>query len=164
MTHAAARTRSAIGRASRNKGHRGERDLANFLKQWWPDAERRAETGFRTSNRVSADLGDIRNTPLLAWQLKCIDNLSDREIDNILNETQDQAVAAGADFGIFVQRRPGKSDPGKWWAYLRVSDLAYLATMPIGVVRLGGLDAHVRLLLTDVVALLVRAGYGDAPR
>lgn len=33
------------GAHSRNKGARAERDLAKFLRQWWPKAERAVRTG-----------------------------------------------------------------------------------------------------------------------
>lgn len=75
-------------------------------------------------------------------------------------------MAAGADYGVLVQRRDGKSDPGDWWAWLPAGDLAALveAARTPDVVRAAD-PRHampVRLELADLLPLLHAAGFGEA--
>lgn len=75
-------------------------------------------------------------------------------------------MAAGADYGVLVQRRDGKSDPGDWWAWLPAGDLAALidAARTPDVLRAAD-PRHVmpvRLELADLLPLLRAAGYGEA--
>lgn len=154
-------TTSEIGRAARRKGIQAERDLAKYLRVWWPGAERKVDTGWRVKGgRASADHGDIRGTSGLVWQMKYLADMTDLDIERALSAAEDQAVAAGADYGVLVQRRPGKSDPGRWWAWLRVGDVCHLASHR-KVYSKTGVDAPVRLELHDLVDLLVHAGYGQ---
>lgn len=151
--------RVARGRAARRKGHDAERDLAGWLRRWWPYAERKSDNGWRSNARESVDHGDIRGTGLIVWQVKHCKNF---RLGEYMRQTADQATAAGADYGVLVERRDRVADPGLWWAWLTVSDVAAL---------LGGLDvvprdvdretltAPVRIELRHVVALLVGAGY-----
>ncbi|WP_052371959.1 hypothetical protein [Amycolatopsis taiwanensis] len=162
-----ARTRAEIGRANREKGIRAERDVGRYLRvHGWPDAERKSDNGWRSSDRVSADLGDIRGTPGLVWQVKARGSLSTLDITGILAETTEQAVAAGADYGVVVQRRDGKSDPGVWWAWLPAADLAALIETvrnpDVAHVSDPTLAMPVRLELANLVTLLHQAGYGEA--
>ncbi|MBB5154987.1 hypothetical protein [Saccharopolyspora phatthalungensis] len=161
-----ARTRAEIGRANRDKGIRAERDVGRYLRvHGWPEAERKSDNGWRSSDRESADLGDIRGTPRLVWQVKARSDLSTLDITRILAQATEQAVAAGADYGMVVQRRDGKSDPGTWWVWLPVGDLASLVAAghenwPAVLDR--ALQAPARLELADLVPLLHAAGYGEA--
>ncbi|MBB1153474.1 hypothetical protein [Amycolatopsis dendrobii] len=155
------RTAAEIGRSNRNRGAQAERDLAKFLRAWWPRAERAVVTGWKTSDRASEDCGDIRGTPGLVWQCKAVADMSDAGIEAALVDTETQAVAAGADYGILVHRRPGKSDPARWWAYLPIGDLGQLATRDLGSpLRRSSVVIPVRLQLQHLVPLLLRAGYG----
>lgn len=158
-----AKTPAEIGKASRTKGIRAELDLARYLRNWWPQAERMVATGFRSGKHVSEDVGDIRGTPGVVWQIKAVTDISDAQIVTFLDATESQAVAAGADYGILVQRRLGKADPGNWWAWLPIGDLGQLATRDLGSpLRRSDLIIPVRLQLQHVVALLLNAGYGQA--
>ncbi|MFK0249254.1 hypothetical protein ACIQUM_31535 [Amycolatopsis azurea] len=83
----------------------------------------------------------------------------------ILGQTTGQAVAAGADYGVLVQRRDGKSDPGDWWVWLPAGDLAALieTSRDPEIVRVAD-PRHtmpVRLELADLLPLLHAAGYGE---
>lgn len=156
-------TRQQIGATNRRKAAKSERDLAAYLRaNGWPNAERKADPGWKTHNRESADHGDIRGTPHLAWQLKYVTGMTDREIAQAMDDAATQAVAAGADYGIMVQRRSGKADPADWWAWLPISDMSPLiiaATtdyMPPNPVR----DIPVRVTIRGMVHLLHHAGYG----
>lgn len=145
--------------AERAKGVRAEQDLARYLRTWWPSAERKADNGWRSGARESADHGDIRGTGPIVWQVK---HRRDFRLDSFMGQTAGQTMAAGADYGVLVERRDRVGDPGRWWAWLTVADLASL---------MGGLDivprhidrtalvAPVRTELRHVVALLVAAGY-----
>ena len=153
---------ATIGRAAREKGIRAELQLAKYLRTWWPGAERSVVTGFRAGDHVSADHGDIRNTPGIVWQCKYLGTMSDRQIDTALEEAQNQAFAAHADYGILIQRRQGKADPGNWWAWMHVVDFVGLATMwnynyPFDGYRV----MPVRVLLRDLMSLLERGGYTE---
>lgn len=148
---------SARGKANRNKGHDTERRLAVYLRQWWPDAARKADTGWRRGDHASADLGDIRGTPGIVWQAKYVQHLN---VDKAMSDTFTQTTAAGADYGVLVERRTGFTDPGRWWAWVTVGDIASLTCFPVVVVVSA---APVRLELSTLVALLRHAGYGQPP-
>lgn len=153
-------TPSARGKANRRKGHDTERMGAVYLRQWWPEAARKADTGWRRGDIASLDVGDIRGTPGITWQFKHVQALN---VAKAMAETANQAVAAGADYGVMVQRRPGHADPGMWWAWLTVADIGRLLVPDVlaawGVCRTT-LTAPVRLELQHVVALLLVNGYG----
>lgn len=168
MTRAATkpRSRADIGRANRDKGHRAERDLGRYLRvHGWPKAERKSDTGWTASDRESPDLGDIRGTHPLVWQVRIRDRApSSRDILDMLHATGNQAVAAGADHGILVLRREGHGNPGQWWAYVTVGDLASLIAEADGKPLPVPQQAHqrpVRLELDDLLPLLHAAGYGE---
>jgi hypothetical protein len=154
-THA---DRVARGRAARRKGHQGERDLAGYLRRWWPDAERKPDSGWRNSARESADHGDIRGTPLIVWEVK---HCRDFRLSEFMRQTAEQATAASADYGVLVERRDRVGDPGRWWAWLTVADLLLMGGLDLVPrdVDPATLAAPVRTELRHVVALLVAAGY-----
>lgn len=113
---AATRTRSEIGKANNRKGKDRERRVARYLREHgWPFAERRQRTGFATADRTRADQGDLMGTPGIVWQVK---DTAQHNIPAWLEQTEDQRLAAGAQFGVLVVRRNGKADPGQWWAWL----------------------------------------------
>lgn len=91
--------------------------------------------------------------------------MSSLDVLGVLAATAEQAVAAAADYGIVVQRRDGKSDPGAWWAWLPVGDIASLidAARNPDVLQLADptLAMPARMELGDLVPLLRRAGYGE---
>ncbi len=136
------------------------------MRTWWPEAARKADNGWRRGESVSADLGDIRGTPGIVWQCKHVAQLN---IAKAWAETVTQAVAAGADYGALVQRRPGHADPGTWWAWISVADVASLLGnvdhIPFtieGIATLANL-APVRLEVHTLVTLFRLAGYGAPP-
>ncbi|WP_394360706.1 hypothetical protein [Amycolatopsis sp. SB7-3] len=83
----------------------------------------------------------------------------------ILGQTAEQAVTAGADYGVLVQRRDGKSDPGDWWVWLPAGDLAALIETARDPEIVQVTDPRhtmpVRLELADLLPLLHAAGYGE---
>lgn len=160
----ATKSRSATARESRRKGADAERDVAAYLRRsGWPDAERKQDNGWKSGDREKPDAGDVHKTPGLAWQVKAhmYRPMSSADIEAALAATVDQAVVAGADYGVLIERREGKADPAHWWAWLPVSDLASLACADATALTGSDLTAPVRTELCHLVALLHRAGYGQ---
>ncbi|GAA1962066.1 hypothetical protein [Amycolatopsis minnesotensis] len=159
-------TRAEIGRSSNRRGKEAEQAVARWLREHgWPDAQRMVRTGWKVGDRRSRDHGDIDNTPRLAWQVKISpEDFTDSRVLVVLAATADQAVASGADYGIAIERRVGKTDPGRWWAWITAGDLYALAETArnpfVLAVPQPVLEMPVRLLLRDLVPLLHAAGYG----
>lgn len=149
------RTRKQAGAYARTKGAQAERDLAQFLRRWgWESAERVEKTGYRTAERVYADQGDVTGVPGVRFQVKYYSGSpSDAQIDEWLSQTQDQAAHAGERLGVLVVRRHGKTDPGRWWAWLTVSGLAEIMDSPNQGFR------PVCMRLEDLAAVLVEMMY-----
>lgn len=159
-----AKTRAEIGKAAAEKGKKTEQKVARYLAgNGWPDARRMVRTGWRSGSRSETDPGDLRGTDKLVWQVKSSSTMSDLEIRRALNATAEQAV--DADYGILVQRREGKSDVGRWWAWMPVRDLCVLTLGAETYLSVdGSLDAPVRIELGALVALLHRAGFSGEPK
>ena len=154
--------RSRLGKANRTKGHQAERDLARYLRtNGWPDAERKSDNGWRSTDRESADLGDIRGVDRLVIQVKNVAGMSDAQIAAAMTDAIHQTVAAGADLGILVERRPGKADPGLWWAWVSAWDVHQLITGPVPAHPKLVFDVPVRMQVRHLVGLLHHAGYGN---
>ncbi|QWF78734.1 hypothetical protein [Amycolatopsis sp. CA-230715] len=160
------RTRAEIGRSSNRRGKEAEQAVARWLREHgWPDAQRTVRTGWKVGDHQSRDRGDIDGTRGLCWQVKTSrDDFTDTRVLAVLAATADQAVASGADYGIAIERRAGKTDPGRWWAWMTAGDLYALAETArnpfVLAVPQPVLDVPVRLLLRDLVPLLHAAGYG----
>lgn len=145
------KTRSQLGKMSRNKGAKAERDLVTYLRTvGFGGAERAVRTGYRTSTRTAADPGDITGTPGIVWSVKdCATEQLTKWLDELDAMEGDDVVR------LLVHKRSGKADPGRWWCWMRMDQLSLL------------LDAHhycaapVRMELTEAVELLRLAGYGD---
>lgn len=154
----AAKTPSQRGRSNRNKGNQAERDLCKWLRaNGFPGAERAVRTGFRVADRASADPGDITGTPGIVWSVK--DAIVERhpewraELDAML-----QAVAPDTR-GLIVHKRRGHADPGSWWCWIPIYDLATLLPGAHGFIG----PHWFRATVAEVVDLLHGAGYGDPP-
>lgn len=94
------------------------------------------------------------------WQITGRADLDqDAVLTRRLAETEAQRVAAGADLGLLVQKRPRCADVGRWWVWLSIERLSYLYTGdPYGNGFIDD-DSPVRTELRHLVPLLVRAGY-----
>ena len=153
----AAKTRSQLGKMSRNKGAKAERAVVAYLHAaGFGGAERAVRTGYRTSTRTAADPGDITGTPGIVWSIK--DSPTER-LGAWLDELDAMAALPG-DVRLLVHKRAGKAEPARWWCWMRLTTLAWLAgagqTM---LVRPGSEPA--RMELGHVIPLLRAAGYGD---
>jgi hypothetical protein len=153
------RTRAEIGRTNLARSKAQERKVATYLRvSGWPGAERTVRTGYKTNIRESVDRGDIDGTPGVVWQVKDVDEKGWWQVNNWLAETELQRIAATADIGVLVMRRPGHAHVGEWWAWLPLHVL-------VGVATQGGecqesVAAPVRLELRHLLPVLRAAGYG----
>jgi hypothetical protein len=136
---------STRGRRNRANGAAYERRVANYVKPWWPDA-------VRAVRNTTPDPGDVDGTNAgLWWSVK---NCQTEQMSAWQAEVD---AKAGGRIGLLVVRRRGYADPGRWWCWLHLGDLAEL----IGrgpADDLAERGAWVRLELAAVVGLLVAAG------
>ena len=101
----------------RAKGTSFETFVVNFLKQFYPFAERRTLHGIY-------DKGDITGTdPRLVWECK---NQKILNFSTWLHEAETERVNAGAELGIVVAKRRGYGNPSDQYAVLRLEDLLTL--------------------------------------
>ncbi len=99
-------------------------------KRWlvddgWPDCERRA----LASNRDTGDLTVCRR-PLIIAEVKAghaADKAGPKVIDAWLEQTDTEAVHAGAALGVLIVARKYRN-PRDWDAYMRACDWALLLT------------------------------------
>jgi hypothetical protein len=161
MTPATATNR---GRSNRRKGHDSERGLARWLRgNGFSGAERAVRAGYRaTDGHIGADPGDITGTPGLVWSVK---DCATERIPAWFDELEHMRHTAAADIGLLVVKRRGYADPGRWWCWMWLGDVAALLVDPRGSVPrdVAWTLAPARMELADVICLLRRAGHGDEP-
>ena len=152
------KTRSQIGKMSRNKGAKAERDLVTYLRTvGFGGAERAVRTGYRTSTRTAADPGDITGTPGIVWSVK------DCATEQLTKWLAELDAMDGGDVRLVVHKRSGKADPGRWWCWMWADTMLALATARYVLPQyVAPANAPVRMELGHVVPLLHAAGYGDA--
>lgn len=167
------RTRAAIARSNLARSKASERKVATYLRvSGWPGAERTVRTGYNTGDRAMPDVGDIDGTPGVVWQVKDTGEREWWRVPTWLAETNAQRIAAHADYGVLVVRRPGHAHAGEWWAWMwlgqgvaLIQDASQIPTP--GDVFVHGLpgvaaDAPVRMELRHLLPVLRAAGYGTA--
>jgi hypothetical protein len=136
---------STRGRRNRANGAAYERKVARYLKTWWPDA-------VRAVRNTTPDPGDVDGTnPCLWWSVK---NCQDERYTEWFAEIDRKA---GGRVGLLVVRRRGHADPGRWWCWLRLGDLADLVNGHVNTDPANP-GAWVRLELAAAVGVLVAAG------
>lgn len=143
---------STRGRRNRSNGATAEREVARWLRPWWPDACRAIRATF-------PDPGDLDCTsPGLWWSVK---NVQVEQINPWMAELLEKR---GNRIGLLIVRRRGHSDPGKWWAWLTFHDLTELiGAAPPGAYQADD-DAPLRMELRHLMPLLVHANYAPTPR
>jgi len=113
-----------MSRRPKDIGTAGESAARRFLvDDGWPDCERRALTG----NRDTGDLTVCRR-PLIIAEVKAghaADKASPKVIDAWLEQTDTEAVHAGADLGVLIVARKYRN-PRDWDAYMRACDWVLL--------------------------------------
>jgi hypothetical protein len=152
-------TASQRGTTNRRRGHQAERDLARWLRSHgYPHAERAVRTGFRASDRVSADPGDIDGIPGIVISVK---DCAAEQTVKWLAELAVMQAGARAVHGLLVHKRRGHADPGRWWCWLLLDDVVRLATDGHAVATFAAGEHPVRMELGHAVRLLRDAGWGD---
>lgn len=151
-----AKSRSQLGRMSRNKGAKAERDLVAYLRTvGFGGAERAVRTGYRTTDRVSADPGDVTGLGPIIVSMK------DCAVEELAKWLAELDAMQGREFDVrlLIHKRSGKADPARWWCWMRTRIL--LRLIDESYFAAGHYDAPVRMELGHVVPLLHEAGYGD---
>lgn len=118
-----------MANANRDKGLKFERAIAAYYRaNGMPSAERKVATGFRTKDRTSADLGDIRDVPGICTQAKYLAKpLTGKALADVMEETRGQAEAAGAALYLVIEKRHGHADIGDSWAHVPANLFVALA-------------------------------------
>lgn len=146
---------SAQGKHNRRVGVDAERDLARWLRPWWPDAKRAVVNGWNAKTAWSADPGDLDGTsPGIFWSVKACSD------ERIGLWTAELDAKRGERVGLLVVRRNRHPDPGDWWVWLRQATYAELLT----AVAWSGLTGWVRTEMRSLMPLLVVGGYARSPR
>lgn len=156
------RTPAQIGRMSRAKGVRFERDLAVALRPWFPDAKRGRDNGFRSATGAAPDLGDLDlGTPEFFVSAKADkDGATDAawSLGAWFAECQAKASALGRS-GLLIQKRPNYADPLDSWVWVQIGDLVETAVGGPVLARLPELyERPARVALRDWLALAARCG------
>ena len=145
-------------RRPRDIGTAAETAVVRYLRgHGFPQAERRALRG-------AQDAGDITGTPGVCWEIKggaAAKLASDGQVQDWLNDTDKERVAAGAAVGVLVLQRKGigTANVGRWWALLPGYQYELLCTKGIYGWFFGD-RGPLRMHLSQVCPLLVYAGYG----
>lgn len=146
------RTRSQIGRASRDKGARFERAVTKAIQPWFPDVRRSRDNGSATTS----DTGDLADTgPGLWWSLKDVAAARTDPPALIAAWLAEATAKAAGRIPLLVTKRSGHADVLRSWVWLSLDDLTWLAVCDRGVLVL----APVRMELRHVLHLLAAAGY-----
>ncbi len=106
------------GAAPRRKGARAEVALVRWLRvNGWPDARRYLAGDGRQP-------GDVDGVPGVCLEVK------DQQRHDVAGWLRQTEAEAGPNLPVLVVRPRGVTDPGRWWAVLRVGALAELLTEP----------------------------------
>ncbi|MBD5787125.1 hypothetical protein IF650_13135 [Cellulosimicrobium terreum] len=135
---------TAVVRAARTRG--------------FPHADRLTLTG-------NKDRGDIGLAPGVILEIKGGEKArtaSDLDIERWLDETNREALHAGADVAFLVTQRRGVGAPNahRWWAWWRLGWLEHLRGHETDTEDPTH-DLVVRMLLDDALTLIRTAGYGQ---
>jgi hypothetical protein len=120
------------GATSRRKGATAEVAVVNWLRaHGWPDARRYLAGDGRQP-------GDVDGVPGLCLEVK---NQQRHDIAGWLRQVEDEA---GPNLPVLIVKPRGETDPGRWWAVLRVEDLAGL--LDDEAVAAAEVPSHLRLV------------------
>lgn len=106
--------------ANRDKGLQFERDIAAYFRAHGiATAERKVSAGWRNAKRSHADSGDIKDIPGITVQCKYLAKpLVGKALDDAMDETNEQCIAAGNAIPLLVEKRHGVADVGYSYAWL----------------------------------------------
>jgi hypothetical protein len=105
--------------ANKRKGTAAESAVVAYLRSlWWPHAERRALNG-------ACDKGDINlsNGCPVVIEVK---NHRATDLAEWVDEADQEAAVAHAEFGVVWHKRRGKGSPGDWYVTMTGSTFAEL--------------------------------------
>jgi hypothetical protein len=113
---------------AKQKGTMAETAVAEFLKQTWPQVERRTLGG-------ANDKGDIAGVPNCVVEVK---NQGTYKISEWLKETEQERRNAGVDYGILVIKPKGigVSRSNEWWAVVSLDTITDLIEKAASAERL----------------------------
>ena len=146
----------------RAKGTRAESALVKWLRvNGFGHADRQPLRGGR-------DQGDITACPGIVIEVKSYrlpTGVPTRgQLTEWMTQTEVERWNAAADIAVLVVKRPGTTDPGRWFAYVTAWTLADLiagTSRTVIPVDLPDLEAPVCLSVASLTALLRAAGWGD---
>lgn len=143
---------------SRNKGTAAETGVVRWARlNGYPHADRQPLRGGR-------DQGDLTLCPGVIVEVKAHrlpTGVPTRgQLDTWLAQTEAERVNARADVAVLVVKRPGTTDPGRWFAYVTAHTLADLLTGVTATVRTHLEHLPVCMALADLTAVLRAAGWG----
>jgi hypothetical protein len=101
---------------SKDKGTAFERLVADYLRRFWPYADRAPLTG-------NKDRGDIAGTPGIVWECK---NAKTIRLSEWLEETETERLNADADHGVLIVKRRGYGPAQDQYAIMRLENLVDL--------------------------------------
>lgn len=112
------KSRSAIGKASRNKGKAGERELSKVLQEHFPDLNVHRTQQFCGKN-AKGDASDVVGLPGIYTECKRVERLN-------VNEAMEKTIAESCGNGLpaLFHRR----NRGKWLVTMTLDDWAKLYT------------------------------------
>lgn len=95
---------------SKQKGTRAENHVVEYLKKFYPYAERRALAGIN-------DKGDVTGIPGVVVEVKDHAKIT---LSEWLKELEQEIVNADAGTGVVVAKKRGTLDVGDWYAVMPV--------------------------------------------
>jgi hypothetical protein len=103
---------------AKQKGTLAETAVADYLKTFWHNVERRVLSG-------KNDKGDIAGVPYTTIEVK---NHKSYKLSEWMEETERERTNAGSQYGILVVKpiRVGVTKVEKWWAVLPLEQIAGL--------------------------------------
>lgn len=157
----AAKTRSQLGKMSRNKGAAFQKHLARAIRPWYPDARSGRDNG----SAHTTDAGDLAETsPDLYWSLKD-DAAGFSSPPGLIAAWMAEArEKANGKLPLLVQKRRGHADPLMSWCWLPLDELVHLRhgyRPPQSYDAIG--QAPVRLELRSVLLMLTDSGLAHDP-
>lgn len=95
---------------SRAKGARYEVDVAAYLRQWWPMAERRIAG-------MQADKGDLNGIDGTVIECK---NRKELDLSGFVAQLETEIATANAETGVVIIKKRGVTDVGQHYALMPV--------------------------------------------
>lgn len=130
----------AQSQQAKNKaaGTRAETQVVDYLKVFWPGAERRRLSGANDKGDISG-VGD----PVTGRTVIEVKNEKKLNFSSYLKEVEVEMENDKARFGVAIARRRGTTDVARWYAVMTVSNWVAMRT------EIEALEAKVKKLEED---------------